>query len=176
MVITAAVLSFGVSLAQTTATNAGATLTTQNDPLFQSPSDQPPPPYGDASATLTDVYGPGTNTGKLGYTTNAYPQNGAFRLAHNPTNHIAPMTLVPPITNAKYVRTNASFAMHRPTFEGAFKAARDNMVASQLKGSGRSITHSEVINAMDTVPRENFVPALQLADTYADKGIRIGSG
>jgi protein-L-isoaspartate(D-aspartate) O-methyltransferase len=57
-----------------------------------------------------------------------------------------------------------------------FAAARQAMVAWQLKGPGRGITNVRVLEAMLAVPRHEFVPA-ELRDlAYEDHPLPIGHG
>ncbi len=52
-----------------------------------------------------------------------------------------------------------------------FKAARSNMIESQIRPNG--ITDSRVIDAMASVPRELFVPAGKQCVAYMDEDIRL---
>jgi protein-L-isoaspartate(D-aspartate) O-methyltransferase len=51
---------------------------------------------------------------------------------------------------------------------------RADMVAAQLEARG--IKSAEVLAAMGTVPRHEFVPEAQVGFAYADRPLRIGSG
>lgn len=51
---------------------------------------------------------------------------------------------------------------------------RSRMVDEQLRG--RSITNQRVLEAMETVPRHEFVPAAQRGSAYADRPLPIGQG
>src|SRR6202012_2691594 len=53
---------------------------------------------------------------------------------------------------------------HRWSHAFLFETARTNMVASQLTGNGRIEVKPEVLEAMRSVPREDFVPAAKLAE------------
>ena len=55
-----------------------------------------------------------------------------------------------------------------------FQAARERMVASQIRSRG--IVDKNVLNAMAAVPRHNFVPKLLAAKAYADHPLPIGQG
>ncbi|HHW35382.1 MAG TPA: protein-L-isoaspartate O-methyltransferase, partial [Paracoccus solventivorans] len=51
---------------------------------------------------------------------------------------------------------------------------RQLMVASQI--APRGVADARVLDAMRSVPREEFVPPAQRADAYADHPLPIGSG
>jgi protein-L-isoaspartate(D-aspartate) O-methyltransferase len=53
-----------------------------------------------------------------------------------------------------------------------FRAQRRRMVETQLRARG--IRHPAVLRAMETVPRERFVPALDAPDAYEDAARPIG--
>ena len=53
-----------------------------------------------------------------------------------------------------------------------YAAARENMVESQLRPN--RVTNPHLIEAMGTIPRENFVPAARSAVAYCDEHIRLG--
>jgi protein-L-isoaspartate(D-aspartate) O-methyltransferase len=55
-----------------------------------------------------------------------------------------------------------------------FEAERREMVARQIRERG--IRATRVIQAMETVPRHNFVPTEQAAQAYADSPLPIGKG
>jgi len=54
--------------------------------------------------------------------------------------------------------------------------ARQRMVGEQLAGGSRGITNREILNAMRTVPRHEFVPAEQRDRAYVDGPLPIGHG
>ncbi|WP_414901924.1 protein-L-isoaspartate O-methyltransferase family protein [Sphingomonas flavalba] len=58
--------------------------------------------------------------------------------------------------------------------EQNFHAMRQAMVASQLRPN--AVDDPRVIAAMDTVPRERFVPAERAAIAYVDTAIPLGDG
>lgn len=63
------------------------------------------------------------------------------------------------------------------TVQGAipdFAAAREAMVESQLRPQG--VTDPAVLDAMGSVPRENFLPPETRPLAYVDRGVRIGEG
>jgi len=60
------------------------------------------------------------------------------------------------------------------TAEPEFTTARHRMVATQLRG--RDINDPRVLRAMETVPREEFVPADQRPHAYEDRPLPIGQG
>jgi protein-L-isoaspartate(D-aspartate) O-methyltransferase len=60
--------------------------------------------------------------------------------------------------------------------EPDFAAARKRMVTQQLTAPGRDLTNRLVIEAMGTVPREEFVPAGLRAEAYDDHPLPIGHG
>src|SRR5580704_4791880 len=55
-----------------------------------------------------------------------------------------------------------------------FEAARDNMVACQIRDRG--ISSPRVLSAMRAVPRHLFVPVEQIGAAYADGPLPIGEG
>jgi len=55
-----------------------------------------------------------------------------------------------------------------------FKEARNRMVASQI--ASRGIKDKQVIAAMQTVPREIFIPAEHSGSAYEDRPLPIGMG
>lgn len=55
-----------------------------------------------------------------------------------------------------------------------FAAARRAMVESQLRPQG--VTDQAVLAAMDSVPREHFVPEAVRALAYVDRSVAIGNG
>lgn len=55
-----------------------------------------------------------------------------------------------------------------------FTAARRAMIDSQLRTSG--VNEPFVLERMNTVPREDFVPESMRATAYADRAIRLGEG
>jgi protein-L-isoaspartate(D-aspartate) O-methyltransferase len=57
-----------------------------------------------------------------------------------------------------------------------YAAARQRMVAEQLKGFGRAITNARVLQAMSTVPRHEFVPEKSRREAYEDYPLPIGYG
>jgi protein-L-isoaspartate(D-aspartate) O-methyltransferase len=63
---------------------------------------------------------------------------------------------------------------HAQTSTADFVAQRQRMVTQQLKAHG--ITDERVLNAMNKVPREEFVPADAKASSYADQPLPIGHG
>jgi len=56
----------------------------------------------------------------------------------------------------------------------AFKAPREKMVASQIRGRG--ISDKKVLTAMSQVPRHRFVPRNLVSRAYADHPLPIGQG
>lgn len=54
------------------------------------------------------------------------------------------------------------------------RAAREQMVEQQL--AGRDITDERVLDAMDRVPRHEFVPDDEAGEAYADRPLPIGHG
>lgn len=65
----------------------------------------------------------------------------------------------------------AALSPHTPDF---FATARTNMVESQIKPN--KITNPKLIAAMDSLPREAFVPEAQKAFAYSDEMVAIGAG
>ena len=63
-----------------------------------------------------------------------------------------------------------------PNREAVFAAARASMVTNQIAGAGRGITKPEILDAMNKVPRHQFVPAQSLADAYQDKPLEVAQG
>ncbi|MGB8541311.1 MAG: protein-L-isoaspartate(D-aspartate) O-methyltransferase [Candidatus Acidiferrales bacterium] len=63
---------------------------------------------------------------------------------------------------------------HSSEVEDKFEAARQEMVARQLRARG--ITSQRVLDAMASVPRHLFVSSEQSASAYADEPLPIGSG
>lgn len=57
-----------------------------------------------------------------------------------------------------------------------FQKARMSMVREQLTGPGRDIRDARVIQAMETVPRHEFVPAAHRRYAYDDSPLPIGYG
>lgn len=55
-----------------------------------------------------------------------------------------------------------------------YNRARTRMVAEQLSASTRGISHPEVLKAMATVPRHEFVPARLRRYAYDDRPLPIG--
>ena len=55
-----------------------------------------------------------------------------------------------------------------------YSIARQRMVTEQLVRHGRDITDVQVLAAMGTVPRHEFVPERLRADAYADGPLPIG--
>ena len=55
-----------------------------------------------------------------------------------------------------------------------YGAARRVMVASQLRPQG--VTDARVLDAMGSVPREDFLPAGQQALAYGDRSLRLDNG
>ena len=55
-----------------------------------------------------------------------------------------------------------------------FAAAREAMVESQLRPQG--VTDPAVLEAMRSIPRENFLPSDTRALAYVDRAVAIGSG
>ena len=60
------------------------------------------------------------------------------------------------------------------TVRPEFETMRRAMVASQLRTS--AVDDVRVIAAMDTVPREDFVPVAAQAQAYRDTGVAVGDG
>jgi protein-L-isoaspartate(D-aspartate) O-methyltransferase len=60
--------------------------------------------------------------------------------------------------------------------QSRFESLRKRMVQEQLIGPGRNIRDPRVIQAMETVPRHQLVPAPLQADAYADRPLPIGHG
>lgn len=60
--------------------------------------------------------------------------------------------------------------------DDSFAAARKQMVAGQLAAPNRSITNRQVLQAMASVPRHEFVPAAQRCRAYEDGPLPIGFG
>jgi protein-L-isoaspartate(D-aspartate) O-methyltransferase len=58
----------------------------------------------------------------------------------------------------------------------AFAEPREQMVAEQLIGAGRNITNRQVLQAMRTIPRHEFVPDIQKPHAYEDHPLPIGYG
>lgn len=57
---------------------------------------------------------------------------------------------------------------------GTMAAARRAMIDSQLRPSG--VNDPVVLAAMDSVPREDFVPEAMKASAYIDRAIALGNG
>jgi protein-L-isoaspartate(D-aspartate) O-methyltransferase len=57
-----------------------------------------------------------------------------------------------------------------------FTAARQRMVKEQLQAPGRDITNQQVLKAMATVPRHEFVPEGLRQRAYDDQPLPIGHG
>jgi len=55
-----------------------------------------------------------------------------------------------------------------------YAAARHNMIESQIRPN--KVTDSRILEAFETIPRENFVPAAMQAIAYADEDLHIGGG
>src|SRR5438270_10202353 len=70
----------------------------------------------------------------------------------------------------------AHLAAAAATADGDFAALRRQMVEEQLKAPGRDITNRQVLEAMATVPRHEFVPEAYRAAAYADRPLPIGHG
>ncbi len=64
--------------------------------------------------------------------------------------------------------------MTPPPSETTFTKARTRMVERQLRGRG--IDDERVLDAMNTVPREVFVPPRERSRAYRDGALPIGSG
>src|SRR3954451_17792642 len=64
--------------------------------------------------------------------------------------------------------------MSPPGFETSFTEQRARMVERQLRG--REIADERVLEAMATVPREEFLPEELRGDAYRDGALRIESG
>ena len=62
----------------------------------------------------------------------------------------------------------------KPTLASDFAAQRQRMVTEQLKARG--ISDERVLNAMNKVPREEFVPPDSRAGSYEDGPLPIGYG
>src|SRR5437899_983016 len=62
----------------------------------------------------------------------------------------------------------------KPTPASDFAAQRQRMVTEQLKARG--ISDERVLNAMNKVPREEFVPPDSRAGSYEDGPLPIGYG
>lgn len=60
--------------------------------------------------------------------------------------------------------------------ESDYEEARARMVAEQIGGRARGIRHPEVLRAMATVPRHEFVPATLRRYAYEDRPLPIGYG
>lgn len=60
--------------------------------------------------------------------------------------------------------------------EGSFAAARKAMIEKQLVPGDRGITNARVLEAMQTVPRHEFVPPEVREESYADHPLPIGYG
>jgi protein-L-isoaspartate(D-aspartate) O-methyltransferase len=63
---------------------------------------------------------------------------------------------------------------HKPTGAGSFAQVRSWMVKSQIEARG--IHNSRVLAAMETVPREEFVPEELRGQAYDDGPLPIGQG
>ncbi|PYJ97436.1 MAG: protein-L-isoaspartate(D-aspartate) O-methyltransferase [Verrucomicrobia bacterium] len=70
----------------------------------------------------------------------------------------------------------AHLAAAAATADADFVALRRQMVEEQLKAPGRDITNRQVLEAMATVPRHEFVPEAYRAAAYADRPLPIGHG
>src|SRR3989449_241338 len=70
----------------------------------------------------------------------------------------------------------AHLAAAAATADADFAALRRQMVEEQLKAPGRDITNRQVLEAMATVPRHEFVPEASRAAAYADRPLLIGHG
>jgi len=70
----------------------------------------------------------------------------------------------------------AHLAAAAATADADFAALRRQMVEEQLKAPGRDITNRQVLEAMATVPRHEFVPEASRAAAYADRPLPIGHG
>jgi len=64
----------------------------------------------------------------------------------------------------------------QPATEADFSAARKLMVEEQLAAPGRGIKNRQVLDAMATVPRHEFVPKAVLKFAYWDEPLPIGYG
>lgn len=62
----------------------------------------------------------------------------------------------------------------RPASAAASKAARRAMIDSQLRTSG--VNEPWVLEAMNAVPREDFVPRGARAAAYTDRAVPLGNG
>jgi len=62
------------------------------------------------------------------------------------------------------------------TTADAYSAARTRMVREQLQAPGRSICDAAVLDAMATVPRDEFVPEAERPHAYEDRPLPIGFG
>ena len=62
----------------------------------------------------------------------------------------------------------------KPTLASDFAAQRQRMVTERLKARG--ISDERVLNAMNKVPREEFVPPDSRAGSYEDRPLPIGYG
>ncbi len=58
--------------------------------------------------------------------------------------------------------------------ENSFQAMRDSMIDSQLRPSG--VNDRDVIRAMASVPREEFVPETRASVAYGDRSVPLGNG
>jgi protein-L-isoaspartate(D-aspartate) O-methyltransferase len=72
------------------------------------------------------------------------------------------------------VAVAASCADPSPPDAAAYVAAREQMIARQLRGRG--ITDERVLAAMAAVPRHRFVPPDLRDDAYSDQALPIGNG
>jgi len=61
-----------------------------------------------------------------------------------------------------------------PAAAGDHPQQRERMVSDQLAAPGRDITNKRVLDAMRTVPRHEFVPAMMRPFAYADRPLPIG--
>lgn len=74
------------------------------------------------------------------------------------------------------------FALISPACEAApppaadSLAARKRMVAEQISREGRGVSDPRVVQAMEQVPRHEFVPAGERAHAYDDRPLPIGHG
>ena len=56
----------------------------------------------------------------------------------------------------------------------SFATARHNMVENQIRTN--KVTDQNILNAFNSIPRENFVPSGNESVAYVDEDLRIGDG
>jgi protein-L-isoaspartate(D-aspartate) O-methyltransferase len=86
----------------------------------------------------------------------------------------SPPPALPSMPGVRPVRLVPMALLRGPGPDDRFAAARERMVQEQL--IGRGFTDPAVISAMRTVPRQSFVPGMQVSNAYVDMTLDCGYG